>query len=43
VVAALESGDPQAARRAMEDHIHIRSASRRIVELIDFDTHHGAK
>jgi GntR family transcriptional regulator, rspAB operon transcriptional repressor len=35
VVDALQTRDPQAARRVMEDHI--RSASRRIVELIDFD------
>ncbi len=35
VVEALQSRDPQVARRAMETHI--RSASRRIVELIDFE------
>jgi DNA-binding GntR family transcriptional regulator len=35
VADALQTRDPQTAHRVMEDHI--RSASRRIVELIDFD------
>jgi DNA-binding GntR family transcriptional regulator len=35
VLDALQSRDPQAARRTME--AHIRGASRRIVGLIDFD------